>query len=137
MNESKRQSMFMIGIVLLVIAAVLFYIAWTQPRVYVKTGAENSYENSYQYEVEVQNTELSDETVAATNSSSADVSYPVNLNTATYDELISIAGIGDVKARQILQYRDAIGTYTSVEQIMNISGIGESTYNQVATYLTV
>lgn len=65
------------------------------------------------------------------------VSYPVNLNTATFEELTAIQGIGDQRAAAILAYREQIGKYTSVEQIKDIRGIGDGLYAKIAPYLTV
>ncbi len=65
------------------------------------------------------------------------VTYPINLNTATLEELMTIDGLGEKRASAILEYRDYLGSYTSVEQIMNIQGFSEGIYAQVAGYLTV
>lgn len=65
------------------------------------------------------------------------VSYPLNLNTCTAQELISLDGIGEKKANDIIEYREYLGGYTSVEQIKNIKGIGDSVYEKVSPYLTV
>ena len=62
---------------------------------------------------------------------------PLDLNTATVEELMSVNGIGESRARAIIAYRDKIGSYTSVEQLMEIDGFGESLYLQVAAYFTV
>lgn len=131
MNDSKRQTLIMIGISLIVIGGILIYVGFSQPRVYVDSTDTSNQQTTQQSE-----SNNSSVTVVA-EKDSADVSYPVNLNSATYDELITIEGIGDARANQILQYRDAIGGYSSVEQIKEISGIGEATYNQIAPYLTV
>ena len=64
-------------------------------------------------------------------------SYPINLNTATVEELVSIDGLGESRASAIIEYRDYLGGYTSVEQIKEISGIGDATYAKLAPYLTV
>ena len=65
------------------------------------------------------------------------MTYPINLNTATVDELVTIRGIGESRASAIIEYREYLGGYTSVEQIKEIRGIGESTYSKLAPYLTV
>lgn len=65
------------------------------------------------------------------------VSYPLNLNTCTAEELMTISGIGEVKASDIIQYREYLGGYTSVEQIKNIKGIGDKIYEKISPYLTV
>ena len=50
---------------------------------------------------------------------------PLNLNTATQAELELLPGIGPVLAQAILDYRDSFGGFSSKEQLMEVSGIGE------------
>lgn len=52
----------------------------------------------------------------------------VNINTASKSELISLPGIGEVKAQAIIDYREKYGAFYSTEEIMNVKGIGEKTY---------
>ena len=54
-----------------------------------------------------------------------------NLNTATAAELCTLSGIGEAKAEAILAYREEIGAFTSIEQIKNVTGIGESLFKQI------
>lgn len=61
----------------------------------------------------------------------------VNLNTASEDELQKLPGIGPVMAGRILEYREANGGFTSVEELLEISGIGEKTFAKLETYVTV
>ena len=65
------------------------------------------------------------------------VQFPLDLNTADYDELCLIPRIGDVTAQRILQYRAVLGGYTSLEQLMEIQGIGEKTFEAIAPYLII
>lgn len=55
----------------------------------------------------------------------------VNLNTATLQELCSLSGIGEAKAEAILAYRAEIGSFQSVEQLKEVTGIGESLFNKI------
>ena len=49
----------------------------------------------------------------------------INVNTATAQQLCSLKGIGEKKAAAIIQYRDEHGDFTSVDQLLNVPGIGE------------
>ena len=60
----------------------------------------------------------------------------VNLNTATLEELKSIKGIGETKAKAILEYRQE-QNFTSVEDIKKIKGIGEKTFESIKDSITV
>ncbi len=55
----------------------------------------------------------------------------VNLNTADITELCTLNGIGESKARAILAYRQEIGGFHSVEQLKEVSGIGDSLFTQI------
>ncbi len=61
----------------------------------------------------------------------------VNINTAGVEELMSLNGIGEVKARAIVDYREEHGSFKSAEEIMQVSGIGESTYDRIKEDITV
>lgn len=60
----------------------------------------------------------------------------VNINTCTLEELLSINGIGESKAKSIIEYRENVGLFTSKEDIMKVSGIGESLYDKIKDYIT-
>ncbi|MGS0686595.1 ComEA family DNA-binding protein [Nakamurella sp. GG22] len=61
----------------------------------------------------------------------------VNLNTADEAALDSLPGVGPVMAQNILAWRDANGTFTSIEQLQEISGIGPSRFAQISPLVTV
>ena len=61
----------------------------------------------------------------------------VNLNTATLEELDTISGIGPVTARKILDYRQRIGMFSSVDQLLEVSGIGVKTLEKMRAKVTV
>ena len=62
---------------------------------------------------------------------------PVNLNTADEAALDTLPGVGPVMAQNILAWREANGTFATVEQLQEISGIGPSRYAQLAPLVTV
>ena len=61
----------------------------------------------------------------------------VNINTATLEELCTLTGIGESKAQSIISYREENGDFTSIEEIMNISGIKEGIYEKIKDQITV
>ena len=61
----------------------------------------------------------------------------ININTASADQLTAIPGIGEVKAKSIVDYRMEQGAFSDTEEIMNISGIGEATYAKIRDYIKV
>ena len=62
---------------------------------------------------------------------------PVNLNTADVEELDTLPGIGESLAGRIIAWREANGPFTSIEQIMEVSGIGEATFAELRDRVTV
>lgn len=65
------------------------------------------------------------------------VTFPLELNAATEEQLKFIPQVGNVTAQRIVQYRDYLGGYTKLEQLKGIKGIGEATYRKLAAYLYV
>jgi len=61
----------------------------------------------------------------------------VNLNTATVEQLMELPGIGESKAVGILEYRARVGQFTAIEEIRNVSGIGEAMYEKIKDKITV
>ena len=60
---------------------------------------------------------------------------PVNLNTATSEELQQVPGIGPVNAEKILQMRKAYGPFKSVDDLLAIKGIGPKRLEKMRKYL--
>ena len=75
------------------------------------------------------------ETDAAT--VSPEVSFPININTATAQQLEALPGIGPTYAQRIIDYRNAHGPYTAPSQLLNISGIGEKRLAAIWDYITI
>lgn len=61
----------------------------------------------------------------------------VNINKATSAELTTVPGIGESTAKKIIAYRDENGKFKSVEDIKNVSGIGDSKYEKIKDYISV
>ncbi len=61
----------------------------------------------------------------------------VNINTADSVTLQTIPGIGPSKADRIIEYRNSEGRFNKIEDIKNISGIGDKTFESIKKYITV
>ena len=61
----------------------------------------------------------------------------VNLNTANLSELQTVSGIGQKRAQDILDYREANGKFNSVDDLKNVSGVGAKTLEKLKEYVTV
>lgn len=67
---------------------------------------------------------------------SAKTSGKVSINTATKEELMTLTGIGDSKAEDIIKYREENGPFKAIEDIKNVSGIGDSLFAKIKENIT-
>lgn len=65
------------------------------------------------------------------------VEKPLNINTATAEELDLLPGIGPSKASAIIAYRNKHGDFKRIEDLLNVSGIGPSIFDQIKDRITV
>lgn len=61
----------------------------------------------------------------------------ININTATAEQLTALNGIGEKKAAAIVEYRQKHGEFTTVDELVNVSGIGEKTLENIRNSITV
>ena len=61
----------------------------------------------------------------------------VNINTATLEELEASPQMTTYRAKNIIAYRKEHGGFSSIEELLNVEGIGKKTYSKIAIYLTV
>ena len=67
----------------------------------------------------------------------ATATAPVNLNTATVEQLATIPGVGPKMAERIIDYRQKNGGFRKVEDLMNVSGVGEKSFLKMKPLITV
>jgi competence protein ComEA len=66
----------------------------------------------------------------------ATATAPVNLNTATAEQLATIPGVGPKMAERIIDYRQKNGGFKKVEDLMNVSGVGEKSFLKMKPLIT-
>ena len=73
----------------------------------------------------------------ATNKTNTKQTTKVNINKATQSELESLPGIGPSTASKIITYREENGKFGSIENIKDVSGIGDAKYNSIKDLITI
>lgn len=61
----------------------------------------------------------------------------ININTADLEQLKEITGIGNIKAQSIIDYREANGGFKSLEELKNVDGIGDKTFEKIKDQITL
>ncbi len=136
-KSDKYQTRVLIGTALIILGVIFIIIALNQPKV-SNDGVDSSVNSS----VSDNAAGSSDKTTVTEGSSTTDktavsVSFPINLNSCTAEDLMAIDNVVETRANAIIAYREYLGGYTSVEQLKNISGIGDSVYALIEPYVTV
>jgi len=61
----------------------------------------------------------------------------VNINTATQEELESLPNVGPVKAKAIIDYRKTNGNFKTIDDVKNVKGVGDKTFDKLKSQLSV
>ena len=65
------------------------------------------------------------------------VNQPININTATAEQLNALDGVGPKTARKIIEYREANGGFKSVEELLEVPGIGPAKFEQIRNQVVI
>jgi competence protein ComEA len=76
-------------------------------------------------------------TIPVENETNEVISKIININTATQQELMTLTGIGEAKADDIIMYRLKNGPFKTIDELKNVSGIGDKTFDKIKDLITV
>lgn len=62
---------------------------------------------------------------------------PIDINTASAEELTQLPGVGTVTAAKIVDWREENGSFKTTRELINVDGIGEATYEKIEPHVTV
>jgi competence protein ComEA len=78
---------------------------------------------------------LNAEPIVITSGSSADYAFKVDVNTARWEEIALLPGIGETKAKAIVDYREKNGPFRTAADLTQVAGIGEKTVDTISPYI--
>lgn len=65
------------------------------------------------------------------------VDDPLNINTATAEELMELDGIGETLAKRIVEYRESVGSFKCIEDLAEVKGISDTMTEKLRPYITI
>ena len=130
---SKRILILMFIGCLVLLIAVSFACIFYSPKSVISPSFTSSEFNDYQYD-QYDKSEVTDSVTETDNNSSV---FPIDINSATYEELQLIPDIGPSTAKLIIDYRNEFGTIISMRELLSIDGIGEKTVERLKEYCVI
>lgn len=118
----------------------MFIVIYTKQEIYnYKKSNETSNINCASFECvcpDVKNDACIEKNLKAENNKKK-ANNKVSINNATKEDLMSLTGIGESKANAIINYRNENGLFKQIEDIKNVSGIGDSVFEKIKNNITL
>jgi len=156
--SEKKHELYLIALALVISAGLILYIAFDTPEMNAVVAPKNTTAAETMDMNEIitfSNTEtpaaLSETSateqaateppavseVVSSETNAQQTAGIININTATKEQLMTLDGIGEVKAAAIIDYRRENGNFRSIEELNNVKGIGDKTIEKIRAYIKV
>ena len=120
-NENMKGEKILISLAILMVASIVGYNAFFV--------GEARQVDSYSVSTE--------DTTESSDNSSNDEILSININTASQEELKKLNGIGEAKAKNIIDYRESHGGFSKIEEIVNVKGISKNIFEKIKSNIFV
>ena len=80
---------------------------------------------------------INDACISNDDNTTSETTTLISLNTGTKEELMTLSGLGEAKANAIISYRGENGAFTDINQVKDVSGIGDSIFDKIKNYITI
>lgn len=137
MDNDARQVRWLLAIAVFLCALIIGYNVLFVPQVTLTTVVRTDTSSAVQAKASanVKQTESSQQ--EAYEPESVEKTALVNLNSADAGQLETLPGVGPVTAKRIIAYRDSVGAFRTKEELMQVDGIGEKTFDKLQAFITV
>jgi len=153
-DENNYDVSKILAVVILVIVGIsgCFFVLWQMSSQKSAANAKNTQAVATQKEIdelnqkidelnaslqEVQNSNSDDSSGTVKGDSTSSVTDKININTASLSDLDKLDGIGPTYAQRIIDYRSANNGFKSIEEIKNVKGIGDKTFEKLKNQITI
>lgn len=135
MDQDARQVRWLLAVAIILCALMIGYNVLFVPQVTLTAVVKTDLSSVVQAAVSPVSDDVSRQ--EGYEPESVEQTAPVNLNTADAEELATLPGIGPATAQKIIAYRESIGAFQSTEELMQVDGIGEKTFEKLKELVTV
>lgn len=135
MDQDARQVRWLLAVAVVLCALMIGYNVLFVPQVTLTAVVKTDLSSVVQAAVSPVSDDVSRQ--EGYEPESVEQTAPVNLNTADAEELATLPGIGPATAQKIIAYRESIGAFQSTEELMQVDGIGEKTFEKLKELVTV
>jgi competence ComEA-like helix-hairpin-helix protein len=75
--------------------------------------------------------------ISSNNSNTDEIYHKIDINSADIDLLVTLKGVGPKTAEKIIEKREKLGGFNKIEDILQVSGIGQKTFDKFSDYIIV